>query len=301
VINAVDDHLLKGDQLDVRWTSDDIKVLPSLLSEAKAAGRLVLLLSDHGHVLDRHSKQSRYDGGDRWRHSGTASDGEIEVSGPRVLAPTGPHSNRMIVLWSEKLHYSMKKNGYHGGISLQEMVVPMAVLSNRDDLPDGWIEPGSDTPDWWFEPLRVSVADEFDIEVPAPEPEKPKAGLLFDIHEPEEPAPVETATVKAEGPIWIHELFRSQVYQEQKKLAGRKPPADDVIRSLLLALHIQGGKMTLVALARQIKLPLQRMPLLLAAVKRVVNVEGYSILITDDSSESVEINRELLCRQFGLT
>ena len=58
--------------------------------------------------------------------------------------------------------------------------------------------------------------------------------------------------------------------------------------------------MTLVALARQIKLPPQRLPLLLAAVKRVVNVEGYSILITDDSSESVELDRELLCRQFGL-
>ncbi|MCA9152376.1 MAG: hypothetical protein KDA92_23900, partial [Planctomycetales bacterium] len=228
-------------------------------------------------------------------------EGEIEVTGARVLAPGGPHSNKMIAPWSEKLRYSMKKNGYHGGITLQEMVIPMAVLSNRDDLPDGWVEPTSDTPDWWFEPLNEPVAEPFDIEAPAPEPEKPKAGLLFDLDEPEQPAPVEEVPIQTEGPIWIQELFRSEVYGEQKKLAGRKPPADDVIQSLLLALHMQGGKMTLVALARQIKLPPQRLPLLLAAVKRVVNVEGYSILITDDSSESVELDRELLCRQFGLT
>jgi hypothetical protein len=195
----------------------------------------------------------------------------------------------------------MKKNGYHGGISLQEMVIPMAVLSNRDELPDGWVEPSSDTPDWWFEPLKEPVADDFDIEAPTPAPEKPKAGLLFDMDEPEQPGPAETPTAQDAGPIWIQQLFRSEVYQEQRKLAGRKPPADDIIQSLLLALHIQGGKMTLVALARQIKLPSQRLPLLLAAVKRVVNVEGYSILITDDSSESVELDRDLLCRQFGLT
>lgn len=52
VVNAVDDHLLKGEQIDTRWTRDEIKVLPALLHEAKLVGRLVVLLSDHGHVLD---------------------------------------------------------------------------------------------------------------------------------------------------------------------------------------------------------------------------------------------------------
>ena len=52
VINAVDDHLLKGDQLDIRWSGDEIKVLPKLLYEARAAGRIVVLATDHGHVLD---------------------------------------------------------------------------------------------------------------------------------------------------------------------------------------------------------------------------------------------------------
>ena len=52
VINAVDDNLLKGEQIDTRWSRDAIRVLPSLLYEARQARRLVILLSDHGHILD---------------------------------------------------------------------------------------------------------------------------------------------------------------------------------------------------------------------------------------------------------
>lgn len=57
VVNAVDDHLLKGGQIDTRWSRDEIKVLPALLHEARTARRLVVLLADHGHVLDC---QTRY-------------------------------------------------------------------------------------------------------------------------------------------------------------------------------------------------------------------------------------------------
>ena len=52
VINAIDDQLLKGEQLDTRWTRDTIPVLPALLHEAKQSRRLVVITSDHGHVLD---------------------------------------------------------------------------------------------------------------------------------------------------------------------------------------------------------------------------------------------------------
>ncbi len=52
VVNAVDDHLLKGEQIDTRWSRDEIKVLPALLHEARIANRVVVIVSDHGHVLD---------------------------------------------------------------------------------------------------------------------------------------------------------------------------------------------------------------------------------------------------------
>ena len=63
VVNAVDDHLLKGEQLDLRWTRDEIKVLPALLYEARSARRVVVLLSDHGHLLDHQTEQRSGEGG----------------------------------------------------------------------------------------------------------------------------------------------------------------------------------------------------------------------------------------------
>ena len=88
VINAVDDHLLKGDQLDIRWSGDEIKVLPKLLDEARAAGRLVVLATDHGHVLDFQTECRPHEQGDRWRSAGDApADDEIQIAGPRVVLP----------------------------------------------------------------------------------------------------------------------------------------------------------------------------------------------------------------------
>lgn len=299
VINAVDDHLLKGDQIDIRWNCDEIKILPQLLHEAKAAGRLVVMLSDHGHILDRQTKQSKFEGGDRWRHAGDPSDGEIVISGNRVVIPP---EHKLIVPWTEKIRYGMKKNGYHGGVTMQEMVIPMAVLSTRDDLPDGWAEPSADTPEWWFEPIEESTPTEEQVPVRPVRKSKRKPGMLFDFEEEEaQPEPIpETKTPDSTGPDWLQSLFTSDVLEEQKKLGGRALPKDELVRVLLVSLDEQGGKLTSPALARKMQLPPFRLNGVLAAIQRILNVEGYPILVKDDASDTIELNRELLCRQFGL-
>ena len=81
-MNAVDDHLLKGEQIDTRWSRDEIKVLPVLLHEAKMAGRTVIMLSDHGHILDCNAKGKQFEGGERWRYASSQSSvvsGQKEV------------------------------------------------------------------------------------------------------------------------------------------------------------------------------------------------------------------------------
>jgi hypothetical protein len=83
-------------------------------------------------------------------------------------------------------------------------------------------------------------------------------------------------------------------------LAGRKPPPDELVRKLLLALDEQGGKVTAVALSRKVDVPAFRLSTILAAIQRVLNVEGYSILTKDDASDSIEIDRALLFVQFGI-
>jgi hypothetical protein len=303
VINAVDDHLLKGDQLDVRWSGEEIKVLPLLLHEARTSGRIVVFVSDHGHVLDYQTQQRRQESNDRWRPSdGAPGEDELLIAGDRVVLPA---EHRLIAPWSEKLRYSIKKNGYHGGVTMQEMIVPVAALSARDDLPRGWSEPPVDTPNWWFTPLEEQVRAEVEPHVlPKRPPRKKPAGMLFDLEHEDAEAPA-TAPVVAPrapaAPTWLAGLFRSPVFTEQKRLGGRIPPSDDSIRKLLTALHEQGGKLTSAALAGKMQQPSFRLPGLLAAIQRILNVEGYPILTRDEASDTVQLNRELLCRQFDLS
>jgi len=68
----------------------------------------------------------------------------------------------------------------------------------------------------------------------------------------------------------------------------------------LAELDKRGGKMRSAALARSLQFPPLRLPGLLAKAERVLNVDGYDVLRRDDASDTVELNRELLLKQFDL-
>ena len=306
VVNAVDDHLLKGQQIDVRWSRDEIKVLPALLHEARMARRLVVLVADHGHVLDCQTVARAGEGGERWRVAvGELAADELLIQGPRVAV----EGHRLIAPWSERVRYGMMKNGYHGGLTPQEMVVPIVVLSGTEKTPSGWREQPVDTPAWWDEPARIEPA----VEQPAPvlKPAKPEPGTLFNLHGgdelPAEPKKAEEPKLteepkKAEepSPAWVPRLLASAVFEQQKRLGGRGLPGDEVFAKLLGMLDRRGGKMTSVALARALEFSALRLPGLLAKAQRVLNIDGYAVLSRDDASDTVELNRELLLKQFDL-
>lgn len=302
VVNAVDDHLLKGEQIDTRWSRDEIKVLPALLHEARIARRLVVIISDHGHVLDCRAEGRPHTvetaGGERWRSAeGDAAEDELQVEGSRVLA-TG---HRLIAPWSERVRYGIKKNGYHGGLTPQEMVVPISVLSSTDDLPKGWSEQPIDTPAWWDELEPATLV----VERPAPKlkPVKPQpGGTLFDMDE-ENKTPGVTDVPEESGvvvPKWVSRLLACPVFEDQKRLGGRGVPSHDVFTKLISALDGRGGKMTSVALARTLEFPPVRLPGLLAKAERILNVDGYDVLRRDEASDTIELNRDLLLKQFDL-
>lgn len=291
VVNAVDDHLLKGGQIDMRWSRDEIKVLPALLHEARMARRLVVLVSDHGHVLDCQTQARLCEGGERWRVASDEPAGdELLVQGPRVLV----EGHRLIAPWSERVRYGMMKNGYHGGLSPQEVVVPIAVLSGIDSYPKGWREQPVDTPVWWDEPSPTTPLKE----QPAPvlKPTKPHE-MLFDKGEDDAQ---ESPKAGEPTPEWVKRLLASPVFEQQKGLGGRGLPADEVFAKLLGALDRRGGKLTSVALARALEFPALRLSGLLAKAQRVLNIDGYAVLSRDDASDTVELNRELLLKQFDL-
>jgi hypothetical protein len=84
VVNAVDDHLLKAEQVRSRWTLPNVPLLRALLHAAREGRRLVVLTADHGHVLE--SGTSALAGGeaDRWRPADAPYARERLGSGPAL-------------------------------------------------------------------------------------------------------------------------------------------------------------------------------------------------------------------------
>jgi hypothetical protein len=300
VVNAIDDYLLKGEQIDTRWSREEIKVLPALLHEAKAARRIVILLADHGHVLDHQTQGRPHEGGERWRlDDGNPAADEVQMTGSRVVIPD---THRLIAPWTEKVRYGVKKNGYHGGVSPQEMIIPIAALCASDALPAGWREAPVSTPAWWDEPFLERTPGEA-----APVPLKPVKsrglGPLFDYVQEDRAVVQPTASAGTSAdpvPTWITALLASPLLAEQKRLAGRTVPADELISTLLTALDRHGGTLTATALARVIAYPSLRLRGLLAVLQRVLNIDGYAVLTRDEASDTIVLHRDLLCRQFDL-
>ena len=182
------------------------------------------------------------------------------------------------------------------------MIIPITVLCASDALPAGWREAPITTPAWWDEPFLELPSGEA---APVPlKPVKPMGlGPLFDYVQEDRAVAQPTAvagTPEEPVPAWIPALLASPILAEQKRLAGRTVPADEIISKLLTALDRRGGKLTAPALARAIEYPPLRLRGLLAVMQRVLNIDGYAVLTRDEASDTIALQRDLLCRQFDL-
>jgi hypothetical protein len=147
VVNAVDDHLAKGSQVAVPWTLRHLPVLDHLLYAARDHGRTIIITSDHGHVIERQTKYRKAEPGERYRSDdGKPLADELLITGSRVI---GPADNRLIAPWSEAVRYGTKKYGYHGGLTPQECIIPLAVLTKQSQITKGWVEIPLAIPEWW--------------------------------------------------------------------------------------------------------------------------------------------------------
>ncbi|MEZ6036551.1 MAG: BREX-2 system phosphatase PglZ [Planctomycetota bacterium] len=285
VLNAVDDWLGKGSEDAAPWDVERIKSLVALLDLAAQTGRVVVITSDHGHVRDHDTRFVGPADGTRWRRSGKpAAEGEVLMRGPRVCLA---NDEREVVLpWTETVRYSStRQNGYHGGASPQEVLVPLAVFSHasRDiPLPDyAEVPPG--LPSWWDEPATA--------ELPQPRRTVPARGKA------KKGPTLPFADSQDDNFV---ELLASELFQEQKKLHLRGYPGDDKLQLVLRALAERGDSMTLDALASRLELAKFRVQGLLTAMRRVLNVDGTEGLEVDMQSGTVRVNWSTLKTQFGL-
>jgi hypothetical protein len=293
VVNAVDDHLAKSEQLRLAWTVDQLQYLDALLYEAQVAQRAVVVTSDHGYVLEAGSRRLAGSTEERWRpYDVPVAAEELVFEGLRVQQVTG--LERIIVPWSEAVRYAQKKQGYHGGATPQEVLVPLAVLVPQHRSLTGWEALPDRAPVWWSQG------------------ELPRADVSCMLVRPARRARQETAiqgTLFAEAPGhsaegihigWIEHLLRSPIFATQRRMAGRRAPDDQCVRGLLTILEAHHGRLARRLLEQELGEPAFRLRGILAGVQRLLNVEGYQVLVVDDISGTVALHREMLNTQFQL-
>ncbi len=271
VINAIDDSLSGPVQIAPDWNLEYLAVLRPLLAEAAAAGRIVLLTSDHGHVLDYGTDFRRHDGSDRYHSGKPESAGEFHLEGGRVVGTSG-----ITALGVEGVRFSSKpRNGYHGGITPQECLVPVVVLADREDAIAGWHEVAEARPDWW------------------------SASELAPVQAPKSKRKTKQASLFVEESDWIATLLASDVFRQQMESPGNRIKAEQ-IATALRALDSGEGRLLRPVFATRMNLALVRVGTTVAAMQRVLNYDGYGVLTIDEASDMVILDRALLERQFSL-
>ncbi|MFB6352391.1 MAG: BREX-2 system phosphatase PglZ, partial [Bradymonadaceae bacterium] len=264
VVNAVDDALSGSDQQLIDWSIDDIAPLQTLLK--LAAHRVVILVADHGHVWDGRDHRSGGTGSERWRSADhPAGECEVRVSAPMVETLTG--ESEIVVPWSQRIRYTQPKAGYHGGISMQEMVTPVvAVTHNDEDLSEigfGRISP--EKPEWWrFNPTIESP----DLKTPDSASEDPdQVDWLA------ETSSVSAADVDLD---WLDDLLDSETFHERRRRHAPDVDPDDFGR-LLAHLHANDDTLDLADAARLFDMSAGRMKVELSPIRSTLNVEGYPV------------------------
>ncbi|MGX1748989.1 BREX-2 system phosphatase PglZ [Glutamicibacter protophormiae] len=315
VINAIDDATHRNDMSAQKWGVDSLAPLPALLRAAVAAGRTIVLTSDHGHIVERETQQLPSNGRDsRWRSadSGPVQDGEVLATGPRVSADG---ASQAILLWSDDTHYGPRAAGYHGGASLAEITVPVVVLqaATIQTGAAGWNIAPLQQPVWWNErtsPLEESLTENTTPELAKKHKSTPTTDFqfaqsgegsdgLFDIEEVIRKEP-STGTGTAPGPDLVDRLLASPIYAEQKTMAKKAAEgADDLVSTALRVLLTHSCRAHQNTVAVAVGVQAGAMSQVLATIRRMLNVDGYAV-IDSDPNGTIRLDKPLLIEQFEL-
>jgi hypothetical protein len=297
VLNAVDDHLSRGQQVKVAWNVETMGPLGSLIEAARDAGRVIVLTADHGHVIHGEGAKSRPtgrdDGGERWRTSPpVATTDEVEVAGPRVLK-----GGRVVLPADDRIRYGGHKHGYHGGACPHEVLVPVEVVARS--LPPGWVHRPLPRPQWWTGEIEQPWAAP-PVAAPPPTPTTAQPTLF----EPEPAEPIAPSTVasppSAVGDSLVDRLLSSPAFAAQRQRNQRANALnDDRIGRYLQLMVANGGTIPLATLADRTGEPADQLRMSLMMVRRLLNFDGTEVLGISPTND-VELNDDLLRLQFDM-
>lgn len=296
VINTIDDATHKNDMSSWDWDLRSLDPLRALLETAISARRAIILTSDHGHVVERDTEALSVSGAEsRWRPTSTGApvDGEVLVSGPRVVAPGG----EAVLLCRDDAHYGPRHAGYHGGASLAELTIPVLVFQAATVTTGaaGWEQAAPQVPLWWNDPVGRAPSAEV-LSPPTVQPKKLKAPSqgdgLFDLDELPKSPSAPTGLVEA--------VLASATYGEQKRMAGRRALDDRTAEAVLRALVERGGRAHQDTVAAAVGIPIANVGQVFAAVRRLFNVDGYGVIELDTDGVTLRLDEQLLREQFDV-
>ncbi|WP_336627465.1 BREX-2 system phosphatase PglZ [Microbacterium sp. MMO-64] len=296
VLNTIDDALATAEVDALRWHVNQISNLPALLDAARESGRVIILTSDHGHVVERGSElRSAPGAAARFRDpsTGPAQSDEVLVSGPRVLAPGGAS----ILAVSEGVRFAAKRAGYHGGAALAEIAIPVIVAQPKGaTAPDGWVEAPPQEPVWWNEPVRADPV--MPVMTSAPTKRRIRA-VAADTPALFEDIPAETPLAAPAVPV-EEQLVRSETYRERQARASRHPIDDQTVRAIVASLVAGAGRAHRDTVAVAAGVAASSLPGVLASLRRLLNVDGYAVVDLDPDQVTVTLDESLLREQFEL-
>ncbi|HUZ27452.1 MAG TPA: BREX-2 system phosphatase PglZ [Streptosporangiaceae bacterium] len=297
VLNTVDDALRDGKEGSApAWRLGDVTYLPELLAAAAAAGRPVVLTADHGHVLDRGegihpaaSESARY-------RAGTPGEGEVLISGPRVLSSGGT----AVLPWDERIRYAPRRAGYHGGASLAEVVVPVLVfVPSGASIPPGWTRyrtPSLHEPSWWNPTVPAGQPATADLTAGT----RPAAPARSRRHASRPTAGTDTLFTAEDIPVAASlgaQVVASPRYEAQRAFV-RKAPDDAEVAAIIDAVAGAGGKLPVTSVATIAGQPPFRMAGYFTQLGRLLNVDGYPVIAVTDEGRTAGLNTALLREQF---
>jgi hypothetical protein len=212
----------------------------------------------------------------------------------------------VVLPWREEIRYGPRKAGYHGGAAPAEAVIPLLIFSAGDEnAVPGWAGAPVASPTWWREPAGAEAGAPVPAAPAARRPRPQQADRLFDLPTPGAGATAPAAPgapgarpPAAGPPALVGALLASDVYRQRR--GTRAPLPDARVAALLGALLGGGGRATLDSLAVQAGIPVHRIGGTVTALRRLLQVEGYPVLVLDPDGQTVKLDVALLVEQFGL-
>ncbi|MDN6259932.1 MAG: BREX-2 system phosphatase PglZ, partial [Corynebacterium sp.] len=271
----------------------------------------VVLVSDHGHIVDRRQSAPSQAGVNsaRWRYPAAdgfessevtdVTDQEVAVHGDRVL--TDDH--RAVLAVDEDLRYTARKAGYHGGLALAEASIPVIVLSQepdqlqertRDTMPLVQMDDTMRHPSWWelredFVTISAGTRDT-GVEAPAATTTKktdPQDGLFS----------IDVAPTTSR-PVLFNGLESNPGFQAQVDDVQLRDQDAASIAGILRTMGANNNTIPRVQLQKIMGLSNIQFRGALTKLKRILNIDGGEVL--SNRGSDITLNAEQLIQLFGL-